>query len=309
MEGDSSKNKILMFFIIYCSNFKATIIYKLEGHATGIVDFQWSTTNDLIVTASLDGTSRVWQVAKGKCMRVLKDTSAAQVLCCCFQPLNENMIFTGNSKGYIQVYNLSTGILGNKNCLQKISARVQCLCFDSSGFNLWVGDDKGGISTFHFDVFTLKLSKTRKMVNNPGYSITSISYRNLTMKESCLLVNAMPNYLLLYKISNEESTVTLSKRIAIKQAEKSIRSVFCPKVGNVAGNKSHSATTNCFVCTGSEDAGLYIYDMNNVENPLVNKLQGHSSPVLDVSFNYDQSLLASADNQGCVIVWKTNNQL
>jgi WD40 repeat protein len=81
----------------------ATMIYKLEGHQAGIMDFQWSTTNDLIVTASLDGTSRVWQVAKGKCMRMLKDTSAAQVLCCCFQPLNENMIFTGNSKGFIQV--------------------------------------------------------------------------------------------------------------------------------------------------------------------------------------------------------------
>lgn len=81
----------------------ATIIYKLEGHQAGILDFQWSTTNDMIVTASLDGTSRVWQVAKGKCMRILKDATGSQVLCCCFQPLNENMIFTGNSKGFIQV--------------------------------------------------------------------------------------------------------------------------------------------------------------------------------------------------------------
>jgi WD repeat-containing protein 13 len=53
---------------------------------------QWSTTNDLIASASLDGTTRVWQVARGKCMRVLKDTCGAQVICCCFQPLNENMI-------------------------------------------------------------------------------------------------------------------------------------------------------------------------------------------------------------------------
>jgi WD40 repeat protein len=82
----------------------ATVIYKLTGHQSGIMDFQWSTTNDLIVTGSLDGTARVWQVATGKCARVLKDTSGAQVLCCCFQPLNENMIFTGNSKGFIQVF-------------------------------------------------------------------------------------------------------------------------------------------------------------------------------------------------------------
>lgn len=71
----------------------ATTIYKLEGHQSGIMDMQWSITNDLIVTASLDGTARVWQVTKGNCMRVLKDTCGAQVLSCCFQPLNENMIF------------------------------------------------------------------------------------------------------------------------------------------------------------------------------------------------------------------------
>ena len=37
--------------------------------------------------------------------------------------------------------------------------------------------------------------------------------------------------------------------------------------------------------------------MENDEKPLINKLQGHSAVVKDVSFNYDQSLLASADNQ------------
>ena len=37
--------------------------------------------------------------------------------------------------------------------------------------------------------------------------------------------------------------------------------------------------------------------MENDEKPLINKLQGHSAVVKDVSFNYDQSLLASADYQ------------
>lgn len=140
----------------------ATTIYRLEGHQSGIMDMQWNTTNDLIVTASLDGTARVWQVNKGQCMRILKDTCGAQVLCCCFQPLNENMIFTGNSKGLIQVYNLSTGIIVNKNCLQKVLGRVLCMCFDSTGTNIWIGDDKGTLTAFQFDVFTLKLNKTKK---------------------------------------------------------------------------------------------------------------------------------------------------
>ena len=32
--------------------------------------------------------------------------------------------------------------------------------------------------------------------------------------------------------------------------------------------------------------------------------QGHIATVLDVSFNYDESMLASADSIGTVIIWK-----
>lgn len=288
----------------------ATTIYRLEGHQSGIMDLQWNTTNDLIVTGSLDGTSRVWQVTKGKCMRVLKDTCGAQVFCCCFQPLNENMIFTGNSKGLIQVYNLSTGMLVNKNCLQKVTGRVLCMTFDSTGSNVWIGDDKGSISAFHFDIFTLKLNKTRKIVNNNGYSITSISFKNMTQKldglhTTVLLVNALPNYLLIYRLdSTDSSSLRLRKRVCIKQSEYALRSTFCP----ITNFKKMPNTTSCLVCSGSEDGHVYIYDMENDEKSLIHKLQGHSVVVKDVGFNYDQSLLASGDINGTVIVWKTNSQ-
>ena len=313
----------------------ATVIYKLDGHQSGIMDMQWSQTNDLIVTASLDGTARVWQVSKGAQVRVLKDTCGAQMLCCCFQPLNENNILTGNSKGLVQVYNLSTGILVNKHSVQKTSGssaacRVECMCFDSSGTNLWIGDDRGFICAFTFDAFTLKLNKTRKIVSNNGYAITSIAYRNCSNSEAHLLVNARPNYLLLYRLTGTNSlSLRLRKTIVIKQQASAIRSTFCPLPSSVAAAASTSGKTRrvssssllsnsssnsmsggggpCLVCSGSEDHGVYLYDMENEERPLVNKLHGHSATVKDVAFNYDQTLLASGDDNGIVIVWKTND--
>lgn len=42
---------------------------------------------------------------------------------------------------------------------------------------------------------------------------------------------------------------------------------------------------------------------------IVNVLQGHSAPVLGVTFNYEESLLATSDLHGLVIVWKKDNMV
>lgn len=61
--------------------------------------------------------------------------------------------------------------------------------------------------------------------------------------------------------------------------------------------------------SGSEDMNVYFFDTERDSKPCVNKLQGHSAPVLDVCFNYDESLLASCDANGTVIIWKRNDKL
>ena len=51
------------------------------------------------------------------------------------------------------------------------------------------------------------------------------------------------------------------------------------------------------VVSGSEDMAVYFFDVEKAEKPCVNKLLGHSAPVLDVCWNYDESLLASCDTE------------
>ena len=48
--------------------------------------------NDFIVSASIDGTSRLWSPSSGQCLRVFSDAYLCPVLSCRFQPLNNNMI-------------------------------------------------------------------------------------------------------------------------------------------------------------------------------------------------------------------------
>ena len=47
------------------------------------------------------------------------------------------------------------------------------------------------------------------------------------------------------------------------------------------------------VVSGSEDCSVYFFDVET--GTVVNRLQGHSAPVLAVAWTYDESLLASAD--------------
>ena len=59
-----------------------------------------------------------------------------------------------------------------------------------------------------------------------------------------------------------------------------------------------------FAVTGSEDASVYFYDVAGAGRGVVNRLLGHAGPVLSVAFSCDESLLASSDTHGTIIVWK-----
>lgn len=80
----------------------------------------------------------------------------------------------------------------------------------------------------------------------------------------------------------------------IRQKKFRIRSSFCPL-----------AASGVVVVSGSEDGKVVFYDGEKPPSKAcVNELQGHAAPVLDVCFNGDESLLASCDANGIVIIWK-----
>lgn len=87
----------------------------------------------------------------------------------------------------------------------------------------------------------------------------------------------------------------LEKTMPIPNSKETIKSRFCPLL--LGGE---------YICavSGGEDMVVYIYDVLR-ETPLcLNRLQGHSGTVLDISWNADETLLASCDSTGMVILWK-----
>ncbi|CAL1540519.1 unnamed protein product [Lymnaea stagnalis] len=275
----------------------ATVICMLKGHKAGVTDFVWSLSNDVILSVSLDGTARLWDVAAGSCMRVIEDSLGAELHCCVFQPLNNNMFVTGNSRSMVQVMNMSTG-KGYKGGSSKVTGRVNALTFDGSGHILWAGDERGSVYSFTVDVATGKLTKTRRMPVSEGHPVTSLSARAWISREArdpCLLVNCCVNALSLFRIISDDGALQLKKSFPIKQRTLCVKSTFCPLM---------SFRQGACVISGSEDMCVYFFDVTKENKPCVNKLLGHSAPVIDVAFNCDESLLASSDANGMVIIWK-----
>ncbi|XP_068084432.1 WD repeat-containing protein 13 [Anabrus simplex] len=268
-----------------------------RGHKKGVTGFDWSVSNDLMVSCSLDGTICLWNIASSKCLRVVRDPIGAELLSCLFQPANNNMVIAGNSQGMVEVLNVSTGIYPRGGS-SKLGGKVLSLAFDSTGVLLWAGNNKGTLVSFLFDAETGRLSKCRRVVVAENCQITCISWRAWISREArdpTLLVNCAANVVCLFRVIDKEGGLKLRRKFSIRHKSSLIRSTFCPIM---------SFRQGACVVTGSEDSCVYFLDIEREGKACVNKLQGHACPVLGVSFNYDESLLATSDNQGLVIIWK-----
>jgi len=142
----------------------------------------------------------------------------------------------------------------------------------------------------------------------PGRAINSVSYRDYHSPQKrvpALLVNIA------------DSTVRMFRVNHASEREKSISAWFVCPIVNVSSTirSSYSPlmtySTEAYFATGSEDNTVYIYayptdpPLSDLAKTIqVDALQGHSCPVSDVAWNCDETLLASADSAGLVLVWK-----
>jgi WD40 repeat protein len=152
---------------------------------------------------------------------------------------------------------------------------------------------------------TQQLRPQVKMNVSPGKAITSLRYKGWyhTKDQSPeLIANCQDGTLKLFSIvkvtpsSSQQGgggsgvNIKYKKSFPCQNKGLPIRSCFCPLI---------SVRDGACVVTGSSDNSIYIYDVKREgEGACVNQFMGHSCAVLDVSWNYEESLLASCDSAG-----------
>ncbi|XP_050299427.1 WD repeat-containing protein 13-like isoform X2 [Anthonomus grandis grandis] len=277
-----------------------TVLAILNGHQDAIPSIDWSANNDLVASVSLDCTLKLWNTHNFTCIRTVKEPNNGQILSCIFQPNNNNLILTGNSRGELRIVNVSTGMFIKSCC--KLGGTILALTTDTSGKIVWAGNERGEIVSVLCEL-NGGLLKARKITIDPHCFVTSLCYRTWISREArnpLLLVNASNNSMCLFSIADSMGGLQLKRKFQNRHKSHVIRSTFCPIM---------SFRQGACVVTGSEDGSVYFVDVEKIGNKaVVNTLQGHSSAVLSISFNYDESLLATSDMEGLVILWKRHSR-
>lgn len=271
-----------------------TVSFLLKGHNKPVTGCDWSASNELLVTCGADAALCLWSISSGGvCLRRVPDQLGAPLLCCCFQPANNNMVIAGNARGMIAVLNVSTGIYPRGGS-SIVGGNVLSIACESSGRIFWAGNDKGIIISYRIAAAGGSLSKLRRCCVRGA--VTSLAWSPWLARHPALLVNATDNTLYLFRVSDREGSLILKKKFDNLHTMHSVKSTFCPIM---------SFRRGVCVVTGSEDSCVHFLDIEgHEEHPVLNKLQGHAYPVLGVTFSYDESLLATSDLSGLVIIWR-----
>lgn len=254
--------------------------------------------------------------------------------CCAFHPENNNIFFVGFSQGMVQIYNLSTGKPFPKPLI--LSGAALCISFTHNGNYFFIGDKLGFLYIYSCEFGSsgssssalkslgmipgmmmsnkssknttkteIKLLKKTPICKNAP--ITSISFSmcwNIESKKASpsLLMNSCDNRirLLSFDSKNLQKPVLELASYPISQTRKHVRSQFCPLISSQKG---------AFFVSGSEAGHVFIFDLTKKENnptkkSFVNQLMAHSLTALDVSWNFDETLLCSCSEDGTVVVWK-----
>ncbi|WOK97129.1 WD repeat-containing protein 13 [Canna indica] len=271
-----------------------SVFQELKGHSKAITDFDFSSNNQYLASSSMDKTVRVWEISKGHCMRVIYGVSSQ--LCIRFHPMNNNLLSVGNADKEISVINFSTGRVINK---LQFENEITVTDNDHTGQHIFAGDSQGCIYTVKVNSHMGSISRSHRNRSIRSRSpITTIQYRtfSLVARGPVLLACARDGNICFFSVALEvQGYLTLLCSLKLAPRLHNIHASFCPLLSLEKGE---------FVVSGSEDSTVYFYDLTRPKHTCVNKLQGHGCTVIGVAWNHGENLLASADSDGTVIVWK-----
>jgi len=263
---------------------------KLEGHKRAITSIFFTLLEDHLVTTSIDKSVRFWNVDNGEMLKVFTDSSPVPVAA--FLPFNPQVFVAANSNAVLRLVDVQTGMVLQK---LKVETEVRALKFDDTGLFLLAGTKNGTLHVLEAtDSDNLKF---RFKVQLSKGGVTCITFVPAAHQQPpCLLVNTSDSSATIVDCTYSSPGGQLTN-LAVRQRVRVAHSLLPLK-------SCYSPSGPGYLISGSEDKEVYIYALSKNSNVKMQYLKHHKVPVVAVAVNLQDTLLASADSLGCIVLWR-----
>merc|ERR1711871_311273 len=263
---------------------------RLHGHSRAVTSIFFNLLEDQLVTTSIDKSVRFWSVESGEMLKVFTDSSAVPVAA--FLPFNPQVFVAANSNAVLRLVNVQNGMVLQK---LKVETEVRALKFDDTGLFLLAGTKNGSIHVLEAsDSNTLKFKFKVQLARGGVTCITFVPASN--GQPACLLVNTSDSSATIIDCTYGPPSGVLTN-LAVRHRVRVAHSLLPLKC-------CYSPSGQGYLISGSEDKEIYIYNLCKGSNYKMHYLKHHQVPVVAVAVNLQDTLLASADSLGRIVLWR-----
>ncbi|KAK6499548.1 hypothetical protein TWF506_004177 [Arthrobotrys conoides] len=290
----------------------SALLQRLGGHTSWVMDVIFSPDGKTLVSASRDGSIKLWDPATGRLLQNLEGHVSVRAVA--FSP-DGKTIASGLDDKTVRLWNAGTGRLigileGHKDPVRRVaflpSGTVLASVSDDKSIILW--DTESGEVLQRLDGHT-------KAVNGIAFSPDGSFMASASDDKTVKLWDACNDLLLLHTLSGhggEIYSVVFSpdnQILASASGDKTI-GLWCTATGNLlkqlAGHLDEVNTVafspdGKFLVSGSQDGMIILWNADSRE--LFQILRGHSDYVHAITFSPDGRMLASASADRTVGLW------
>ncbi|KAM4624936.1 jouberin [Polymixia lowei] len=258
------------------------VLAAFNGHLSIVYDLCWSRDDRSLLSASSDGTVRVWDVEQllGIAKKVLPHPSF--VYCARYHPVAQSLVVTGGYDCLLRVWRLDVRDV-NGQLLQEFEGHdsfINAVCFDSEGRRMFSADNAGLILVWK----TLaKDSKQRqpcrgwcieKKIDERDLSGVPINMLEVHPNGRRLLIHAKDSVLRVMDLR----ILAVKKYTGATNYRERIYSTFSP--------------CGSFIFSGSEDGMAYVWNAETGDQVAVYTEQCYPTALRGVAFHPHENMVA-----------------
>ncbi|KAI1240934.1 hypothetical protein IHE44_0009384 [Lamprotornis superbus] len=254
---------------------------EFYGHLNIVYDLCWSKDNQYLLTASSDGTVRMWKIEMKAASAVRVFPHPSFVYTAKYHPIADLLVVTGCYDSVIRIWNANVKEIHGQ-LLQELDGHksfINTLCFDAEGHHMFSGDSSGLVIVWDTPVkgsspHLFQHWKINKEIKENDIKGTPINHLEVHPNGRHLLIHAKDSTL---RIMDLRILVTKKYVGATNYRE-----------------KIHSTLTPCgtFLFSGSEDGKAYVWNPETGDQVAIYSELSFTSPLRDVAFHPHEHMVS-----------------